>query len=220
MVLELLIKNFSAMMQWIYNGVNPAAIDEMHKETEDLTPWAKRCREYNRSQKCVHLKGGRYRLGSGFMKDYNVSFHTFIKGDQRIRCLNNCGFEVWNKPEWSFKWQFAERMLRNTTNRSSASEGNPRYVVSIKGRRVDSFPQTPESLKLIKEKYPLWNDVINPHSEDKVRVVFLDKGFDIGDSNPIKGMKKATKLNPEEIGPNGLVAFPDSEDDKNDTIIL
>ncbi len=117
-------------MTWVSNGANLAAIDSLKIEHEDLTPWARQCRDYNRSQKCNHLKGGRVRSSS--MKDYNVSFHTFITGDERIRCLNNCGFEVWNKPEWSFKWQFATKMLKHTTNRPSASERVP-TPIAVKG---------------------------------------------------------------------------------------
>ena len=85
--------------------------------------WQQRCREYNRIQKCGHLKGSRV---YGLMRrDYNVSFHTFINGEQRIRCLNNCGFEVWNRPGWSYKWQYAMKMVKQSTNTRTASEVVP-----------------------------------------------------------------------------------------------
>jgi len=80
--------------------------------------WEQRCREFNRRKKCSHLKGS----NRGAKKDYAVSFHTMITGDQRIACLKGCGFEVYNKPEWSLKWAYGLRMVAQSTNTSSSSE--------------------------------------------------------------------------------------------------
>jgi hypothetical protein len=84
--------------------------------------WQLKCIKYNRSQKCNHLKGNL----RGSRKDYCVSFHTFIDGSQRIACLKGCGFEVFNKPEWSFKWAVGVKMVMQSTNTASASERIPR----------------------------------------------------------------------------------------------
>jgi hypothetical protein len=48
---------------------------------------------------------------------------------------------------------------------------------------------------------------------------YIPDGLDIGDANPIKGLKKATKLNPEEVGPGGFIVF-NPEEPKSDTVIL
>ncbi len=80
--------------------------------------WEQRCREFNRQKKCNHLKGNQW----GGRRDYAVSFHTFIDGSQRIACLKGCGFEVFNKPEWSFKWGVGMKMVEQSTNTPSSSE--------------------------------------------------------------------------------------------------
>lgn len=211
MALEVFKKNFEGFMRWIAQGHNPAALEQQlsvndilakyRKPSPDLTPWARQCRDYNRSQKCSHLKGGRARSN---MNDYNVSFHTFITGEERIRCLNNCGFEVWNKPEWSFKWQYAAKMLKYTTNRPSASE-QVRVGVEIQGRVIEYFPDIPGIEAKIKAKYPAWDGVIqrvrSKAESDGVIVSFFDslepmKNMD--DMNPIKGRQPATPMPAED----------------------
>jgi hypothetical protein len=77
---------------------------------------------YNRQQKCSHLKG---QIGAGPRGpriDYNVAMHTFPTGETKIWCLSNCGWNVWNRPGWSFKWAVGMRMFKNTTNTHTASQ--------------------------------------------------------------------------------------------------
>ena len=131
--------------------------------------WQLKCAKYNRSQKCNHLKGSL----RGGRKDYCVSFHTFIDGSQRIACLKGCGFEVFNKPEWSFKWAVGVKMVKQSTNWPSSSE------------TVVPKPSEPkQSLSKDGKEFRPYN--------------FDTNGVDIGDANPIKGREKATPLNPEE----------------------
>ncbi len=129
--------------------------------------WQLKCLNYNRSQKCNHLKGN-FRGG---IKDYCVSFHTFIDGSQRIACLKGCGFEVFNKPGWQFKWAVGVKMVEQSTNKPSSSER------VIKG-------------------------AVMPNSTPSYQIG--DGSLDIGNANPIKGMK--------------LTLMP--SEDSNDTIII
>lgn len=141
--------------------------------------WEIRCREFNRREKCNHLKGGRYRCWGG-MLDYNVGFHTFIDGSQKIWCLNGCGFEVWNKPDWSFKWAIAVKMVKRSSNCASSSEtivakpAEPSETLSKKGREFRPY-------------------------------TFDDSELNIGDANPIKGIQKATIHRPEVEDSNGII---------------
>jgi hypothetical protein len=123
--------------------------------------WQLKCINYNRSQKCNHLKGGNLRGGG---KDYCVSFHTFIDGSQRIACLKGCGFEVFNKPEWRFKWAVGLKMVEQSTNTRTSSE----VVIScppFTRQRVD-------------------------FGDFKI----ADTTIHMGDANPIKGRQPATKM--------------------------
>lgn len=83
--------------------------------------WWHVCQSFNRQESCDHLKGGLRRVRSRH-RDYNVSIHTFSTNETRIRCLNNCGWEVYNKPEFKFKWAHGMRMVINSTNTRTASE--------------------------------------------------------------------------------------------------
>lgn len=78
---------------------------------------------YNRQKKCTHLKG---QIGArpawGQAIDYNVAMHTFPTGETKIWCLSNCGWNVWNRPGWSFKWAHGLKMVEYSTNRASTSE--------------------------------------------------------------------------------------------------
>ena len=66
--------------------------------------------------RCDHLKGGRYKLA--MVKDYNVSFHTFVDGVSRIRC-NKCGAKWFSgDPGWTTALGMAEQ----STNQPSSSE--------------------------------------------------------------------------------------------------
>jgi hypothetical protein len=126
--------------------------------------WQIKCRNYNRSQKCNHLKGNL----RGGCKDYCVSFHTFIDGSQRIACLKGCGFEVFNKPEWSFKWTVGLKMVEQSTNTRTSSE----VVISCS-------PFTRQRMDF---------------GDFKI----VDTTIDIGDANPIKGMQSATPMPDED----------------------
>ena len=127
--------------------------------------WQIKCRNYNRSQKCNHLKG---KL-RGSRKDYCVSFHTFIDGSQRIACLKGCGFEVFNKPEWSFKWAVGLKMVEQSTNTRTSSE-----VV------IPCAPFTVTRTNL---------------SDFKI----ADTTLNIGEANPIKGRQPATPMPDEDL---------------------
>lgn len=89
-------------------------------EYVEPTWWYQQCQAYNRQRACNHLKGaGR---GPKSRSDYNVSLHTFSDGWSRIKCLNHCGWEVWNKPGWSYKWQHGMKMVNQSSNWPSSSQ--------------------------------------------------------------------------------------------------
>ena len=77
---------------------------------------------YNRQQKCSHLKGQIGAGPRGPVRDYNIAMHTFPNGETKIWCLSNCGWNVWNRPGWSFKWVVGMRMVDNSSNKASASQ--------------------------------------------------------------------------------------------------
>lgn len=141
--------------------------------------WEMYCRAFERRQNCEHRKGGK-RRGWGSRTDYNVGFHTFIDGSQKIWCLNGCGFEVWNKPEWSFKWAFGWKMAEQSTNWPSSSEAV-----------IAKLPEPKESLSKAGKEFRPYN--------------FDDPGINIGDASPIKGMQKATEHCPELEDSNDIV---------------
>jgi len=87
---------------------------------------------YNRQQKCSHRKGA---IGSplGPRIDYNVAMHTFPNGETKIWCLSNCGWNVWNRPGWSFKWAIGMRMVEYSTNWPSSSQVSAEM---LKGKHV------------------------------------------------------------------------------------
>lgn len=76
---------------------------------------------YNRQKRCSHLKGA-IGVPSPMSRDYNVAMHTFPTGETKIWCLSNCGWNVWNRPGWSYKWAIGMKMVNNTSNRASSSE--------------------------------------------------------------------------------------------------
>jgi hypothetical protein len=130
--------------------------------------WQLKCINYNRSQKCNHRKGGKVSAWGGRI-DYAVSFHTFIDGSQRIACLKGCGFEVFNKPEWSFKWAVGLKMVEQSTNTRTSSE-----VV------IPCAPFTVTRTNL---------------SDFKI----ADTTLNIGEANPIKGRQPATPMPDEDL---------------------
>lgn len=89
----------------------------------ELCGFALETQAYNRQQKCSHLKGAigvpRRLMAS---RDYNVAMHTFPTGETKIWCLSNCGWHVWNRPGWSFKWAVGMRMVNNSSNGRTSSE--------------------------------------------------------------------------------------------------
>lgn len=186
---NIFLRNFDRMMQWIGNGANPAAIDAklpleklveliLARESKPayvrpaITQWMIRCMEYERFIKCSHLKGGRYRPKGG-MRDYAVSFHTFINGESRIVCLLGCGFEVWNRPGWKYKWQYGLKMVEQSTNTATSSE----VAINVPPfKRYRTLAPPPEFK---------FNDLCEK-----------DNGcLDIGDANPIRGMDGLKKVN-------------------------
>jgi hypothetical protein len=66
---------------------------------------------------CQHRKGF-HRRPRSVVKDYNVSFHRFIDGTERIRCLS-CG-KKWFPSDAD--WQQALNMVEDSTNTRTASE--------------------------------------------------------------------------------------------------
>lgn len=85
--------------------------------------WWHQCQAYNRQRKCDHLKGHSPRdAKQGRWLDYNVSIHRFITNETRIRCLYGCGWEVYNKPEFRFKWAVGMAMVNKSTNTRTSSE--------------------------------------------------------------------------------------------------
>jgi hypothetical protein len=92
-----------------------------YRPAVELTWFWQATQVYNRIQKCTHLKG---QIGyrAPFCKDYNISIHTFPTGESRIKCLSNCGFEVWSRPGWSFKWAYGMKMVKSSCNTRSSSE--------------------------------------------------------------------------------------------------
>lgn len=122
--MEKSINNLVYRLKKIFFGCvdeNPARHDE--SRCNPLNEWEMHCRAYNSQRRCAHLKGGRRDWGVvRFRRDYAVSMHTFIDGSQRIRCLLGCGWEVWNKQEWSLKWQVGLNMVNRSTNWPTSSE--------------------------------------------------------------------------------------------------
>lgn len=117
---------------------------------------------HNRQQKCSHLKGQiGYQIRGG-ARDYNVAMHTFPTGETKIWCLSNCGWNVWNRPGWSFKWAIGMRMVESSTNHASKSQ--VMYV------------QRPKAMD----------------PDRTYDAVYFDnsKAGDIGDENPIRGLKE------------------------------
>ena len=88
-----------------------------------VTWFEREVRAYNRQQKCSHLKGANGPRQSRL--DYNVGMHTFINGETKIWCLSNCGWNVWNRPGWQFKWTIGMRMFQNSTNGKTSSKVPP-----------------------------------------------------------------------------------------------
>jgi hypothetical protein len=85
-------------------------------------------REYNRQQKCSHLKGGSIRRSvPNTHRDYHVGMHTFPNGETKIWCFA-CGWNVWNRPGWSFKWAYGMKMVENSTNWPSSSQIAPEIL--------------------------------------------------------------------------------------------
>jgi hypothetical protein len=76
---------------------------------------------YNLQQRCSHRKGGKQKGTPLWQSDFNVSMHTFPTGETRIRCLS-CGWNVWNRPGWSYKWAMGIHMVNNSSNSASASQ--------------------------------------------------------------------------------------------------
>ena len=76
--------------------------------------------ELKKQERCNHLKG-QVGYRNVLVKDFNVNIHTFIDGKSRIKCLT-CGWEVWNLPEFRFKWEQGMRMVGQSTNTPSSSE--------------------------------------------------------------------------------------------------
>lgn len=71
---------------------------------------------YERQKACNHLKNrGRAH------RDYNVSMHRHSTGFWQIKCMY-CGWSVWNRPEWSYKWAVGMRMVKQSTNTPTSSE--------------------------------------------------------------------------------------------------
>jgi hypothetical protein len=108
---------FNRLMHWAAE-TNPAREDRWH-EDYGKTSWMILCESYNRQRKCNHEKGLGMRSSR---KDYNVSLHRFPTGEWRIRCLYNCGFEVWNRPNVKFKWAHGMKMVDKSTNHLSMSQ--------------------------------------------------------------------------------------------------
>lgn len=99
--------------------------------------WYMTCQSYNRQKTCRHLKASRANgtpIGPapGSSHDYNVAMHTFIDASQKIWCMCGCGWHVWNKPEWRFKWAVGIKMIKNSTNWPSSSEIASEFTSRIK----------------------------------------------------------------------------------------
>jgi hypothetical protein len=112
-----------------------AKTEEHNKRIRSMpTNWQLTCRDYNRQVKCFHLKGtcAGYQIGAvegdpkpipmSMYSDYNVAMHTFITGETKIWCLSRCGWHVWNRPGWSYKWAVGLKMVNQSTNGPSSSE--------------------------------------------------------------------------------------------------
>jgi hypothetical protein len=98
-----------------------------YRPAVELTWFWQATQAYNRIQKCTHLKG-QIGYGARHCKDHNISLHTFPTGESRIKCLSNCGFEVWNRPGWSFKWAYGMKMVESSTNWPSSSQIAPEIL--------------------------------------------------------------------------------------------
>src|SRR6266851_3384443 len=93
-------------------------------------------------------KNGRMRDAT---QDYAVSLHTFIDGSQRIACLI-CGWEVYNKPGWRFKWQFGMSMVKKSTNTPTSSEMIPNVVKERLNAGEICLPVKPKSVSMEQDK--------------------------------------------------------------------
>jgi hypothetical protein len=130
---EKAIKLARLFSRFIHQAVdqNPAMFNRRYTRWFDygITSWMMLCERYNRQKRCSHLKGavGNVLLGH-YQRDYNVSLHRFNTGESRIRCLYNCGFEVWNRPGWNLKWAYGMKMVERSTNRASSSEVLPKIT--------------------------------------------------------------------------------------------
>ncbi len=103
---------------------------------------------FNHQSKCSHRKNGRMRDAT---QDYAVSLHTFIDGSQRIACLI-CGWEVYNKPGWRFKWQFGMSMVKKSTNTPTSSEMIPNVVKERLNAGEICLPVKPKSVSMEQDK--------------------------------------------------------------------
>ena len=78
--------------------------------------------KFNRQRSCNHRKGGSQGARrQGTTNDFAVWMHRHITGEYQIKCML-CGWEVWNKPGWSYKWEVGMRMVKKSSNTPTASE--------------------------------------------------------------------------------------------------
>jgi hypothetical protein len=142
------------IVRWAGSGaITRGIIQDLHVRRPGYwDSWREACHQYERQRNCNHLKGGRLAKG---VKDYNVSFHTFIDGSRRIRCLT-CGKEAWDTPNTQFMWQYMVGLYYNSTNSASASE-SLLYGVYKGEVLIETFPQTKAGLAQLQQKYPNWN---------------------------------------------------------------
>lgn len=122
--------------------------------------WEQICYDFNRQQRCKHVKGGLH----AFAPRTSVHRHQFIDGSEKIWCAY-CPFQVWNKPEFTFKWQFGLKLWENGCEHMSTSE-----------RPVPEF-QGPEAMKPSEFRF---KDVNTPIDKVKSRTLQDNEG-------PIKG---------------------------------
>lgn len=97
------------------------AVKEEKKEQRERRWWLDQFQYtvmvFNRQRSCRHLKGG----GRHSIRDYAVTTHVHPDGTVSIRCML-CGWEAWNNRAFTFKWQRALAMAKQSTNTPSASE--------------------------------------------------------------------------------------------------
>lgn len=196
-------KKLQQMLESLIEKERRNAKESFKIEHWEMTEWAAHCRAYNRQERCRHLKGSRHNRGK-HRSDYAISFHTFIDGSQRIKCLLGCGWEVWNLPTHQYKWAIGLRMVNTSTNTKTASE-QPMIRVGFRNGQMEYYRTREEVLA----KYPMWDGVFydnqQKHELDPNSPIVVTYSDDIGDLNPIKGIQPATKMNPAEI----IVAFKD-----------